>query len=56
MKIKVYNENDTVKVVKVTANGIEIPMFSNVADGEVATIDIEVSNISINGNLDSISR
>ena len=56
MKIKVYNENGIVKVVKVTTNGTEIPMFSNVADGEVATIDIEVANISVNGNLDSISR
>lgn len=48
MKIKVYNENGIIKVVKVTANGTEIPMFSNIADGEVATIDIKVANISIN--------
>lgn len=56
MKIKVYNENGVIRVVKVTSNGTEITMFSNVADGEVAIIDIEVANISVVGNLDSISR
>jgi len=56
MKVKVYNENGIVRVAKVTANGTEMTMFSNVADGEVAIIDIEVTNISVSGNLDSISR
>ena len=56
MKIKVYNENGIVKVVKVMSNGTEISMFSNIADGEAAIIDIEVANISVVGNLDSISR
>lgn len=56
MKIKVYNENGVVRVVKVTANGTEIIIHSNVADGEVAIIDIEVANISVKGTLDSISR
>lgn len=56
MKIKVYNENGIVKVVKVMSNGTEVSMFSNIADGEVAIIDIEVANISVVGNLDSISR
>ena len=56
MQIKIYNENGKVKVVKVVSNGIEQEMFSNVADGEVAIIDIEVTNLSVKGNLDSISR
>ena len=56
MKIKVYNENGKVNVVKVTENGTELSMFSNVRDGEVAVIEIQ-SSISIKANkeeLDSI--
>ena len=56
MKIKVYNENGNIRVVKVTDNNTEMPIFYHVADGEVAIIDIEVANISVNGHLDSISR
>lgn len=56
MKIKVYNENGVVRIYKVTNDNTEILMFSNVADGEVAIIDIEVANISVNGSMDSISR
>lgn len=55
MKIKVYNENGKVNVVKVTENGTELSMFSNVIDGEVAIIEIQ-SSVSVNGELDSISR
>lgn len=55
MQIKVYNENGVIRVVKVK-NGMEQTMFSNVEDGEVAIIDIEVANISIQGTKDSISR
>ena len=56
MQIKVYNEDGKVRVVKVASNGTEYVMFSNVADGEVAIIDVEVANLSVQGNLDSISR
>ena len=56
MKIKVYNEDEKVRIVKVTSNGTEQTMFSNVADGEVAIIDIDVANISVSGSMDSISR
>lgn len=56
MQIKVYNEDGKVRVVKVASNGTEQTMFSNVVDGEVAIIDIEVTNLSVKGNLDSISR
>ena len=56
MQIKVYNEDGKVRVVKVASNGTEQTMFSNVADGEVAIIDVEVVNLSVQGNLDSISR
>ena len=52
MKIKIYNENGVIRVVK---NGIEQTMFSNVTDGEVATIDIEVANISVQGKKVSIN-
>lgn len=55
MKIKVYNENGKVEVVKVTENGTELAMFSDVRDGEVAIIEIQ-SSISYKGELDSISR
>ena len=55
MKIKVYNENGKVEVVKVTENGTELTMFSDVRDGEVAIIEIQ-SSISIKGELDSTSR
>lgn len=55
MKIKVYNKNGKVEVVKVTENGTEMVMFSNVIDGEVAIIEVQ-SSISIKGELDSISR
>ena len=55
MQIKVYNENGVIRVVKVK-NGMEQTMFSNVEDGEVAIIYIEVANISIQGTKDSISR
>lgn len=56
MQIKVYNEDGKVRIVKRTNNGTEQTMFSNVANGEVAIIDVEVSNLSVQGNLDSISR
>lgn len=55
MKIKVYNDNERVEVVKVTENGTELTMFSNVGNGEVAIIEVQ-SSISIKGELDSISR
>lgn len=55
MKIKVYNDNGRVEVVKVTENGTELTMFSNVGNGEVAIIEVQ-SSISIKGELDSISR
>lgn len=55
MKIKVYNENGKVEVIKVAENGTELTMFSNVRDGEVAIIEVQ-SSISIKGELDSISR
>ena len=55
MKIKIYNENGKVNVVKVGEDGTEWSMFSNVRDGEVAIIEVE-SSISVKGALDSISR
>lgn len=54
MKIKIYNENGKVNVVKVAENGTELSMFSNVRDGEVAIIEIQAS-VSVKGELDSIS-
>lgn len=56
MQIKVYNEDGKVRVVKRTNNGTEQIIFSNVADGEVAIIDVEVTNLSVKCNLDSIGR
>lgn len=56
MQIKIYNENGKVRVAKVASNEIEQTMFANVADGEVAIINVEVANYSVQGNLDSISR
>lgn len=54
MRIKVYNENGNIKVVKETDNGNEMTMFSNVRNGEVAIIDIQ-SHIALKAELDSIS-
>lgn len=55
MKIKVYNENGNVSISKIY-NGIEQIMFSSLLDGEVAEIDIEVANLSVVAEKDSISR
>ena len=41
MKIKVYNENGIVRVSKITPNGLEQTMFSDVQHGQVAVIDVE---------------
>lgn len=54
MQIKVYNENGIIKIVKVI-NGVEYQMFGNVADGEVAVIDVE-ANISSHAEKDSSGR
>ena len=54
MRIKIYNENGNIKIVKETDTGNEITMFSNVQNGEVAIIDIQ-SPIALKAELDSIS-
>lgn len=40
MRIKIYNENGNIKIVKETDTGNEMTMFSNVQNGKVAIIDI----------------
>lgn len=40
MKFKVYNENGTVKVTKVSENGVEQIMFSNIQSGQVAEVEV----------------
>ena len=55
MKIKVYNENGNIRIVKIV-NGVEHTLFSSLYDGEVAEITVEVANISVSGHKDSISR
>lgn len=56
MQIKIYNENGVVKITKILGPGKEeMTMFSNLKDGEVATIEIE-SHISSNGNRNSIEK
>jgi len=54
MKIKVYNENGKIKVTKISANGTEQTMFSDIAAGEVVEITVEAT-LSVKGEKDSIS-
>lgn len=55
MQIKIYNENGVVKITKILGPGKEeITMFSNLKDGEVATIEID-SHISINATIDTVN-
>lgn len=56
MKFKIYNENGIVKITKILSPGKEeITMFSNLKNGEVATIEVN-SHISSNGKRSSISK
>lgn len=56
MKIKVYNENGNIRITKIASNGTEQVLFSSLYDGEVAEINVEVANLSVNAKKDSISR
>lgn len=56
MKIKVYNENGNIRITKITMNGLEQIMFNSLSDGEVVEIDVEVANLSVKAEKDSISR
>lgn len=60
MKIKVYNENGNIRITKTISRSdgvdIEHTMFSNLFDGEVAEINVEVANLSVVAEKDSISR
>ena len=53
MKIKVYNENGNIRITK-TTNGIEQMMFTNLNDGEVAEINVEVANLSVSSKKNNI--
>ena len=55
MKIRIYNENGNIKITK-TTNGTEQTMFSSLYDGEVVEINVEVTNLSVVAEKDSISR
>lgn len=56
MQFKIYNENGVVKITKIISYGKEeIVMFSNLKDGEVATIEVD-THISSNGKRNSISK
>lgn len=48
MKIKIYNENGEVNVVK-EINGKEYSMFKGLCNGEMAEINIE-SSVSVNAS------
>lgn len=54
MKFKVYNENGIVRVTKVTENGVEQTMFSNIQTGQVAEMEV-VADISYHAHLDKVS-
>lgn len=43
MKFKVYNQNGKVKITKTCADGMERPMFSDVADGEMVEITVDAA-------------
>ena len=51
MKIKVYHNHGIVKITKITENGLEYPMFSNLKDGDMVEIDVDFSaSISVTKN------
>lgn len=43
MKIRIYNENGTVRVAKLWDNGKEVSMFSNIKNGQAVTIEVGAS-------------
>ena len=43
MQIKIYNEGGKIKVTKIGSGNIEQTIFSNIEDGKVATITVEVN-------------
>lgn len=56
MNFKIYNENGVVKITKILGpEKEEITMFSNLKDGEVATIEVN-THISSNGKRNSIDK
>ncbi len=55
MKIKVYNENGNITITKTSNKGIEQTIFSSLYSGEVAEIDVEVANLSVKAEKDSIA-
>lgn len=54
MKIKVYNENGTIKVTKVSENGVEQEMFSSIQQGQIAEINISATT-SFHAYLNGVS-
>ena len=60
MKIKVYNENGNIRITKniTRSDGVDIEhtMYSNLFDGEVVEINVEVANLSVVAEKDSILR
>lgn len=44
-KIKIYNENGTVKITKITPSGDEQTLFSNLKDGQTAEIYIDFAPV-----------
>ena len=54
MKIKVYNDNGSVKITKMISEGVEISMFSNLQPGKVAEIEVE-ANISYSACVKDVS-
>lgn len=55
MTIKIYHNIDgSVKISKIAPTGLEQPIYSNLKEGQVATLDITVANLALEGNLDII--
>ena len=55
MKIKVYNKNGNIKITKTMNNGIEQTIFSDLQEGKVAEITIEIANISVQSKKSKLS-
>lgn len=53
MKIKVYNENGNIKIAKVASNETEQILFPSLYDGEVAEVNVEVANLSVEAKKNS---
>ena len=54
MKIKVYNEKGKIRITKVVPGYMEQTIFSDLQDGEMAEINVEVANLYLTAEKEKI--